>query len=49
MRCYSDLFYMGIAHHLTTVGGFSGVATSCWVKNLHFSFAVSIKCTNEFE
>ena len=40
---------MTVAHHLTTIGGISSVTTNYWVKNLHLSFAVTIKSTPEFE
>ena len=34
---------MGVAHHLTTIGGISSVTTSYWFENLHLSFGVSIE------
>ena len=34
---------MGLAHHLTTIGGIKSVITSYWVENLHLLFGVSFK------
>ena len=34
---------MGVAHHLARV------TTGYWIKNLHLSYAVTIKTTHEFE
>ena len=40
---YLDIFYMGVAHHLTTTVGISSIRTSYQIKNLHLSLDVSIK------
>ena len=43
---YMDFFYIGVAYHLTTIGGISNSLSSYGVKNLHRSFVLSIKSTS---